>query len=202
MTILDMNKQLRKTLIRIAEGRVINDPSHDVNHSLRVLTLSEKIAKKESGDLDIIIPAVVFHDIINYPKNHRKRLYSSDESARQTKRILKQINSYPKHKIDKVCEAIRLCSFTKGLLPNFLDISPVALEYAKHVADKFEVENVNLFQDVGKELERKITYIKTEYFGNPLIMETPMFILKTIGRFFSSLFRKNKFLILIMCTFE
>lgn len=116
-----MNKQLRKTLIRIAEREVVNDPSHDVNHALRVLALSEKIAKRESCDLDIIIPAAVFHDIINYPKNHHKRLYSSDESARQTKKILKQLNSYPKHKIDKVCETIRLCSFTKGLTPDFLE---------------------------------------------------------------------------------
>lgn len=175
-----------------------------------------------------------------------------------------------------------------------LDISPVALEYAKHVANKFEVENINfvegnifsmpfnnnkfdfvwnigviehyelddiksiikemvrvcnksgivavgmpnfysgpilkarllkllkfipgykldtekfyeiskienIFKEVSKELGRKITYVETKYFGNPLVMETPRFILKTIGGLISHLFRKNKFLILITCKFE
>lgn len=60
----------------------------------------------------------------------------------------------------------------------------------------------NIFKEVSKESGRKITYLETKYFGNPLIMETPRFILKTIGRLISRLFRKNKFLILIICKFE
>lgn len=50
--------------------------------------------------------------------------------------------------------------------------------------------------------EKKIEYIKIEYFGNPLIIETPEFILKTIGKFIYNLFRKNRFLILIICKYE
>lgn len=175
-----------------------------------------------------------------------------------------------------------------------LDISPVALEYAKHVANKFEVENINfvegnifsmpfknnnfdfvwnigviehyelddiksiikemvrvcsksgivavgmpnfysgpilkakllkllkfipgykldtekfyelskiesMFKEVSKESGRKIKYVETKYFGNPLIMETPRFILKAIGGLISCLFKKNKFLILIAWKFE
>lgn len=182
----------------------------------------------------------------------------------------------------------------KKLHKTLLDISPVALEYAKHIANKFEVENINfvegnifsmpfknnnfdfvwnigviehyelddiksiikemiricsksgivavgmpnfysgpilkarllkllkfipgykldtekfyelskienIFKEVSKEFGRKITYVETRYFGNPLIMETPRFILKTIGGLISRLFRKNKFLILITCKFE
>lgn len=60
----------------------------------------------------------------------------------------------------------------------------------------------NIFREAGKESGRKIAYIETKYFGNPLIMETPGFILKTIGRLISRLFRKNKFLMLIICKFE
>lgn len=60
----------------------------------------------------------------------------------------------------------------------------------------------NIFKKVGKESGRKITYVKTKYFGNPLFMETPEFILKTIGGLISHLFRKNKFLILIICKFK
>lgn len=182
----------------------------------------------------------------------------------------------------------------KNFHKTLLDISPVALEYAKYVADKFEVENINfvegnifsmpfknnnfdfvwnigviehyelddiksiikemvrvcgksgivavgmpnfysgpilkarllkllkfvpgykldtekfyelskienLFKEVSKESGRKITHVETRYFGNPLIMETPKFILKILGGVISSLFRKNKFLMLIICRFE
>lgn len=60
----------------------------------------------------------------------------------------------------------------------------------------------NLFQDISNEFRRKIVYVKTEYFGNPLIMETPKFVLKTIGKLVSRLFVRNKFLLLITCKFE
>lgn len=60
----------------------------------------------------------------------------------------------------------------------------------------------NIFKEVSKESGKEIIYIETKYFGNPLIMETPKFILKTIGGLISRFFRKNKFLILIICKFE
>lgn len=60
----------------------------------------------------------------------------------------------------------------------------------------------SIFKEVSKESDRKIIYMETKYFGNPLIMETPVFILKTIGGLISRIFRKNKFLILIICKFE
>lgn len=63
-------------------------------------------------------------------------------------------------------------------------------------------EIINLFQKIGQESGNKIEYIKIKYFGNPLIMETPKFILKTVGRLASFLLRRNKFLILIICKFE
>ena len=117
-----MNKFLRQQLINIAKKKInTKDPSHDINHALRVLTLSEKIATAENADFDIIVPSALFHDIISYPKNHYKRLHSSKESAEFAKRILKNIKPFSKYKIGKVYESINLCSFTKGLKPNFLE---------------------------------------------------------------------------------
>jgi len=67
----------------------------------------------------------------------------------------------------------------------------------------YEISKIeNIFKEVSKESGRKITYLETKYFGNPLIMETPRFILETMGGLISSLFRKNKFLMLIICKFE
>lgn len=117
-----MNKLLKVQLIGIAKEKMPkDDPSHDINHALRVLAISEKIATAENADFDIVIPSALFHDIISYPKNHHKRLHSSKESAEFAKRILKNIESFPEDKIGKVYESINLCSFTKGLKPNFLE---------------------------------------------------------------------------------
>jgi len=117
-----MNKILRNKLIGIAKEKISkDDPSHDINHALRVLVLSEKIAKAENADFDIIVPSALFHDIVSYPKNHHKRLCSSRESAEFAKIILRNIESFPKDKIGKVYESINLCSFTNGLKPNFIE---------------------------------------------------------------------------------
>jgi len=117
-----MNKLLKEQLIGIAKDKMPkDDPSHDINHALRVLAISEKIATAENADFDIIVPSALFHDVISYPKNHHKRLHSSKESAEFAKRILKNIESFPKNKIGQVNESINLCSLTKGLKPDFLE---------------------------------------------------------------------------------
>jgi uncharacterized protein len=79
-----MDKDLRKKLLNVAESKIaqLRDPSHDINHTLRVLSLAEKIAIKEKADLDIVIASAIFHDVIVYPKNHIKRLSSSVEFVR------------------------------------------------------------------------------------------------------------------------
>ncbi|HCP09046.1 MAG TPA: hypothetical protein DIT25_04605 [Candidatus Moranbacteria bacterium] len=59
-----------------------------------------------------------------------------------------------------------------------------------------------ILEKISKEYGRKISYLEINYFGNPLLMETPRFILKTIGKFVANIFNKNKFLILITCKFE
>lgn len=60
----------------------------------------------------------------------------------------------------------------------------------------------NILRKISEKTERKINNIQVEYFGNPLIMETPKFIIKSIGRPIAQIFRKNKFLILIICKFK
>lgn len=119
---MNISKAFRDRLIVIASERYAkNDSSHDIDHALRVLSLSEKIARAEKADLDVIIPASLFHDVISYPKDHPKRLLSAEKSARFIRNILKKDNMFPKEKIDKVYEAIMVCSFTKGIIPNFLE---------------------------------------------------------------------------------
>lgn len=117
-----MKKKARATLIKIAENKINgDDPSHDLNHALRVLSTAEKIAQEEIADMDVIVPAALFHDIVSYPKNDLRRTQSADESAQTTKDLLESVKDYPKEKIEKVITAIRSCSFSKGIVPDLLE---------------------------------------------------------------------------------
>lgn len=117
-----MNQDLREKLILIAREKIgDDDPSHDFNHAMRVLKNAEYIAKKEKADLDIIIPAALFHDIIVYRKSGPKSHLSSDHSAELAEVLLLKIKEYPKKKIQKVKLCIVECSFSKGIIPNLLE---------------------------------------------------------------------------------
>jgi len=111
-----MNKSIEEKLIKIMkEKQTKKDPSHDFHHVLRVCKLAEKIGKKEKADLEILIPAALFHDIIVYQKNHPKSQNETDESAAYARKVLKQIKEYPQNKIEQVVVCIKQCSFSKGI---------------------------------------------------------------------------------------
>lgn len=117
-----MNKQLKDKLIKIAEKEIkTHDPSHDFSHAMRVLNNAEKIAKKEKADLDVIIPAALFHDVIVYPKYKPESKFEHDESAEKAGKILSKIKEYPNKKIELVKECIRTCSFSKGIKHEILE---------------------------------------------------------------------------------
>lgn len=119
-----MDDSLRSKLINIAMEKISSeDVSHDFSHSYRVLLNAEKISKIEGGDLDIIVPTALFHDLIVYPKNSDadKRFQSQEDSAIEAEKILKSIAGYPKEKIESVAKSIRECSFSKGIIPDSLE---------------------------------------------------------------------------------
>lgn len=117
-----MNRTLHDRLLHIAHQRISSDdPSHDINHALRVLANARRIAEVEDADIDVIVPAALFHDLIIYPKDHPKSLQAPDESAMEAGKILKSIPEYPQVKISKVLEAIRLCSFDRGAMPKDIE---------------------------------------------------------------------------------
>ena len=117
-----MNKKLRSHLLEMARERQNKiDPSHDINHVIRVLALAEKIAKKEKADLDIVVPAACFHDIIVYRKDSPESQHETDDSAELAGELLKNLPGYPAEKIADVQTAIRQCSFSKGIVPDLLE---------------------------------------------------------------------------------
>lgn len=117
-----MDNIMKDKLINIAKEKFQDgDAAHDIYHTLRVLKNAEFIASKENRDLDIIIPAALFHDIICYPKNNEKSKYSSDESADFATSVLEKLTDYPKDKISKVHTSISQCSFSKGIIPELFE---------------------------------------------------------------------------------
>ena len=107
---------LKNQLIEIAKKKIgAEDISHDFSHAERVLESVELIAKHETADLEILIPAAIFHDIIIYPKNDPRSKNAQDESAVFARKILNEIEDYPKEKISKVEYAIKTCSYSKNI---------------------------------------------------------------------------------------
>jgi uncharacterized protein len=117
-----MNKKLKNKLLKITKKEISDkDVSHDFHHTRRVLKNAETISQQEGGDLDIITPSALFHDIIVYPKHSTKSHKSHEDSANKTEKVLLELDNYPKEKIDKVKTCIKECSFSKNLEPSFLE---------------------------------------------------------------------------------
>lgn len=98
-----------------------NDPSHDGNHALQVLKNVETIAAIEGGDLDVLIPAALLHDVVIYAKNDPRSDQAPAESAELTKEILSGFAEYPADKIPQVMQVISGCSFNKQEVPGTLE---------------------------------------------------------------------------------
>ncbi|HCC06404.1 TPA: phosphohydrolase [Candidatus Nomurabacteria bacterium] len=117
-----MKKILKEKLIQIAKDmQTRSDSAHDFNHVERVLNLALRIAKQVQADEDILIPAVLFHDIVVYQKKSEQSKNETNESALVAEKILNELKEYPKEKINSVLSCIRECSFSKGLQPSSLE---------------------------------------------------------------------------------
>jgi len=98
-----------------------DDPTHDWSHIQRVLDNACYIAGREGGDLDVIIPAVYFHDAINHPKNDPRADLAPQESADAAENELMAITDYPHEKIPTVKTAIIEHSYGAGITPTLLE---------------------------------------------------------------------------------
>ncbi len=117
-----MTQKIIKKLKSLAEKRQTkSDPSHDFSHVERVCNLAIKIGKSVNADLEIVIPAALFHDTVVYRKDSPQREHETDESAEVAATILGKIKEYPKEKIERVKTCIKQCSFTKSIKPDLLE---------------------------------------------------------------------------------
>jgi uncharacterized protein len=109
--------------------------------------LAKIIGEEEKADLDILIPAALFHDIVVYNKNSKKSRFETDESAKITSSILKKIKGYPMEKIDRVAVCIKECSFAKNIKPSSLE--SMVLQDADHLEVTGAISIMRTFSSCG-----------------------------------------------------
>ena len=113
MKVLD---SLKKDVKKIME----NDSSHDFEHVVRVYKNAQKICKKEKANEKLVLSAVLLHDIVSYPKSHKRSKTSSIESAKKSKQILKKYD-FSEDEIEIISDAIRDHSFSQKKTPETIE---------------------------------------------------------------------------------
>ncbi len=98
------------------------DPAHDFEHTKRVLNMAIKIGENTEGaDLEVLIPAALFHDAIVFRKDDPKNKQATELSAEIARSVLAKLQNFPYLKIKLVEVCIRECSFSKGIPASTLE---------------------------------------------------------------------------------
>ncbi len=96
------------------------DGAHDLGHLHRVWANAKRIALDEPCDLEILLPAVFFHDLINLPKSHPDRATASRLSAEAACAFL-AADGFAPAKLQAVAHAITAHSFSANITPQSVE---------------------------------------------------------------------------------
>lgn len=100
------------------------DPSHDILHVKRVVSIAKKIGKQENANLNIVIPAAYLHDCVYISKSDVRRTQASRLSADKAGSLLIEW-CYPNEYIPDICHAIAAHSFSAGIATQTLEAQVV-----------------------------------------------------------------------------
>lgn len=89
--------------------------AHGFDHTARVVRLCEVLGAREGADMDILIPAALFHDIAR-PLEEETGVPHEEEGARRAESFLRSIH-YPEDLIPKVVHAVRAHRYSSGITP-------------------------------------------------------------------------------------
>lgn len=107
-------QNLENNLRKIILENMKFDPAHDIKHIERVVNTAKRIAKKENGDLNVILPAAWLHDCINVPKDSPDRDKGSLFSADKAIEVLRELN-YPEKFFKEIHHAIHAHSYSANI---------------------------------------------------------------------------------------
>ena len=113
---MDIIDSIKNEVIEILD----NDPAHDFDHVMRVYNNAQKIIKKEKANQKLVLSAVLLHDIVSYPKSSKRSKFSSIDSAKKSKIILKKYG-FSKEEIIIISNAIAEHSFAQNKVPQTLE---------------------------------------------------------------------------------
>ena len=113
MNVLD---SIKNEIIKIMD----NDSAHDFDHIMRVYTNAKKIVKEEKADEKLVLSAALLHDIVSYSKSSTRSKFSSIDSAKKSKIILKKYG-FSEKEITIVSDAIKDHSFSQNKVPETLE---------------------------------------------------------------------------------
>ena len=120
-----MNDKMIETLLDEAERHLIgSDVAHDLLHLKRVMRNAVYIAEREGADLEVVIPAAIFHDIVTYRKDDERSRHAQADSAKLASIVLRKLG-FPQEKVEKITYTIEVCSFTKGIVPTTIEAKVV-----------------------------------------------------------------------------
>jgi uncharacterized protein len=108
-----LHDKIKHKVKKLLEGR---DPAHDFYHIKRVYKNAKIIGRHERPNMDILLPAVLLHDLVMHPKGSAKSSKSADESADLAEDIL-QSYGYPQDEITQICYCIKMHSYSKKFIP-------------------------------------------------------------------------------------
>ncbi|WEG14386.1 HD domain-containing protein [Pullulanibacillus sp. KACC 23026] len=107
--------------IEIAEQLSSADPAHDVLHVKRVFKNGQAILEKElEADEEVVLTAILLHELINLPKDHPFSSRSGDLCAELAGELL-ETHQFPIEKREAVLTCIRHHSFSKGIVPKTIE---------------------------------------------------------------------------------
>lgn len=106
--------------LRAARERSSGDPAHDFLHVQRAWNNAQKIMQGTPADGDVVGPAVLLHELFNYPKDDPRSPWSGDVCAEHAQAVLAEAD-YPREKRDLVLDCIRFHSFSRGVVPSHVE---------------------------------------------------------------------------------
>lgn len=100
------------------------DPSHDMLHVNRVVSLARQLAEAEGANLDIVMPAAYLHDLVLVSKSDPRRSQASRMAAEEAGHFLREIE-YPVDLIPAIQHAIAAHSFSAAIVAETLEAKVV-----------------------------------------------------------------------------
>ena len=95
------------------------DPAHDRGHLYRVALWAARLyeAQERRATIVDILAAALLHDIVNVPKSSPDRARANELCAERSRELLAEQGVHGA-RLDRICDAVRDHSFSRGAIPN------------------------------------------------------------------------------------